>query len=184
MGTNANAIVHDHWAQVFTGEALVRLAARAGVPAGTDLGGLPLAALRGRTLGPAAWQPASALAMLPRHRTEVRGAVRAQVEAQIARARAVLQAGGTLYLTPEGHPSGCGRLLRLRQALAALSPEAPVWLAAIAYDPLRRSGPLPAMVRICRPALPADLTASLAAARPVTRSQAPSQQILAESEDR
>lgn len=152
--------------EVLTPEALRSLSGRTWLP----LGGRRLHDLRGPQLGPAAWQPASPLALREPYRSEVRAPVRARIAAQLARAREVLRGGGTLYLTAEGHPTRGGRLRRPRAALHVLAPEATPYLAALSYDPLRGRR-LSVLVRIVPPSRPDDLWGSLAAARPVTASQ-------------
>jgi 1-acyl-sn-glycerol-3-phosphate acyltransferase len=117
-------------------------------------------------------QPASLLALREPYRGEVRRAVRDRLQAQLAAAEDALGRGETVFLTPEGRITADGRLARMREALGRLVPRAHgrVYLAAISYDPFRRRR----MTMLCRlvpPAAPEDLSASLAAARPVTVSQ-------------
>ncbi len=81
-----------------------------------------------------------------------------------------VKAGATFYVTPEGDYSRDGRLHRLRRGiLDAVLPVADAWLCAIAYDPFRGRR-LSMLYRVVKPADPADLDTSLAAARPVTTS--------------
>jgi len=104
------------------------------------------------------------------HRTEVRGETRRLVDEDLARIEATLRAGGTFFLTPEGHYTTSGRILRFRDAFARLVPLADVWLAAISYDVLRGAR-LSQLYRIVRPERSNDVLSSLKAARPVTVSQ-------------
>src|SRR5581483_7778967 len=92
------------------------------------------------------------------------------VDEDLARIEATLQAGATFFLTPEGHYTTSGRMLRFRDAFARLAPLAEVWLAAISYDTLRGQR-LSQLYRIVRPEREDDILASLKAARPVTASQ-------------
>jgi hypothetical protein len=88
----------------------------------------------------------------------------------IARIVEAVREGATFYVTPEGDYSRDGRMHRLRRGiLDAVLPVAEPWLCAIAYDPFRGRR-LSMLYRVLRPADPADLDSSLAAARPVTTS--------------
>jgi 1-acyl-sn-glycerol-3-phosphate acyltransferase len=118
----------------------------------------------------AAQSPIELRMLLEPHRTEVREETRRSVDADLSRIEATLRAGATFFLTPEGHYTTDGRMLRFRDAFARLAPLADVWLAAIAYDVLRGKR-LSQLYRLMRPQSTADIVASLKAARPVTVSQ-------------
>jgi hypothetical protein len=88
--------------------------------------------------------------------------------ADVARIVDTVRAGATFYVTPEGDFSRDGSMHRMRNGIVdAVLPFADPWLCAIAYDPFRGKR-LPMLYRILRPVDPADITASLGAARPVT----------------
>ncbi|MFN2461119.1 MAG: hopanoid biosynthesis-associated protein HpnK [Candidatus Velthaea sp.] len=104
------------------------------------------------------------------YRAHVLAALRAAVDADIERIRALLHTRTTVYVTPEGDYSTDGRMMgRFKGILRRLDGVAPVWLAAVAFDPFR-SGRLPMLYRVLLPADSRDVAASLAAARPVTAS--------------
>ena len=104
------------------------------------------------------------------HRTQVRDQTRRLVDEDLARIEATLRAGGTFFLTPEGHYTTSGKMLRFRDAFVRLAPLADVWLAAISYDVLRGTR-LSQLYRLVRPERSDDIVSSLKAARPVTTSQ-------------
>lgn len=155
---------------VFTPEALVRV----GPP-------LPrrLSDLWARGRWPQDAPPVSVRALREPYRQVVRTGVRRQIEDQLAKLAEVVDAGRTLYLTPEGRMSETGQMGRFRAALARLLPHAhAVVLAATAYDPW--TGPRLAIhTRLVAPADGGDLFLSLAAARPVTLSQVLAAELLA-----
>lgn len=97
-------------------------------------------------------------------------ATRKQTESDLAGVVRVLEAGGTLYLTPEGKYTRDGRINRFRKAFELLAPLADVYLLALSYD-VFAPGRLSLLFRVVRPHDPVDLRSSLAAARPVTLSQ-------------
>ncbi|MBV9647327.1 MAG: hypothetical protein JO043_07685 [Candidatus Eremiobacteraeota bacterium] len=104
------------------------------------------------------------------HRSEVRDETRRLLNEDLGRIERTLRAGGTFFLTPEGHYTLDGSLLRFRDAFTRLAPLADIWLAAISYDVLRGRR-LSQLYRIVRPGRSDDVTSSLKAARPVTVSQ-------------
>ncbi len=104
-------------------------------------------------------------------RSQARERLRARVADQVRTLVAAMGDGETVYITPEGRMSTTGELGRFRAALDPLLASArAVILAATAYDPwaARR---LLMVTRLTAPLDPADLRASLMAARPVTVSQ-------------
>lgn len=103
------------------------------------------------------------------YRAEALAALRAGVEADVARIAAVVESGATFFVTPEGFYSTDGRMRPLKGIVTRLAPLAEVYLAAIAFDPFRGRR-LSLLYRVVPPADRADLAASLAAARPVTTS--------------
>ena len=103
------------------------------------------------------------------YRAEAVAALRAGVEADIARIADVVRAGATFFVTPEGFYSTDGRMRPLKGIVTRLVPLADVYLAAIAFDPFRGRR-LSLLYRVVPLADGADLAASLAAARPVTTS--------------
>jgi hypothetical protein len=104
------------------------------------------------------------------HRGEIVAETRALVTTDLARIEDALRAGGTMFVTPEGHYTVDGRMLRFRAVFERLAPLADVWLSPISYDVLRGER-LSQLYRLLRPAQPSDILASLKAARPVTVSQ-------------
>ncbi len=96
-------------------------------------------------------------------------ALRAGVDADIARIAGVVRRGAGFFVTPEGFYSTDGRMRPLKGIVEHLVPIASTWLAAIAFDPFRGRR-LSLLYRIVQPADPQRLAASLAAARPVTTS--------------
>jgi MFS family permease len=107
--------------------------------------------------------------LLEPHRREALVALRAGVDADIARIAGVVRRGATFFVTPEGFYSTDGRMRPLKGIVEHLVPLAAVWFAAIAFDPFRGRR-LPMLYRVVQPADPTDLATSLAAARPVTTS--------------
>jgi hypothetical protein len=104
------------------------------------------------------------------YRREALERFRATSAADIERIVDAVRAGATFYVTPEGDFSRDGRMHRMRGGITdAVLPFADAYLCAIAYDPFRGRR-LGMLYRIVRPADPADLGTSLAAARPVTTS--------------
>ncbi|MEA2666775.1 MAG: hypothetical protein QOI11_3719, partial [Candidatus Eremiobacteraeota bacterium] len=103
------------------------------------------------------------------YRGEAVAALRAGVEADVARIAAVVESGATFFVTPEGFYSTDGRMRPLKGIVTRLVPLAEVYLAAIAFDPFRGRR-LSLLYRVVPPADRDDLAASLAAARPVTTS--------------
>jgi hypothetical protein len=102
------------------------------------------------------------------YRREALEHFRVTAAADIARIVERVREGATFYVTPEGDFSRDGRMHRMRGGITeAVVPYADPWLCAIAYDPFRGRR-LGMLYRIVRPADPADIGASLAAARPVT----------------
>ncbi len=107
--------------------------------------------------------------VLEPYRREALVALRAGVDADIARIVDVVRRGATFFVTPEGFYSTDGRMRPLKGIVEHLVPLATVWFAAIAFDPFRGRR-LPLLYRVVQPAAPADLATSLAAARTVTTS--------------
>ncbi len=103
------------------------------------------------------------------YRGEAMAALRAGVDADIARIAGVVRRGAGFFVTPEGFYSTDGRMRPLKGIVEHLVPIASTWLAAIAFDPFRGRR-LSLLYRIVQPADPQRLAASLAAARPVTTS--------------
>jgi len=101
------------------------------------------------------------------YRADLLRETRRLLDEDLARIEDALRSGGTFFVTPEGHYSTDGRMLRFRAVFARLAPLADIWLAAISYDPLRGRR-LSQLYRIVRPAFADDIVASLKAARPVT----------------
>ncbi len=148
---------------VFTGDTLLRL----GIPAfGARLRDL----WRRRFLGVAqeVWPFA---ALKEPYRSELRAGLRQRVEGQIEVLTAILDNGGTLYLTPEGRYTEDGALGRLRESLMRLLSHAEnVVLSGVSYDPFA-PGRLRLLVRLVPLRKGLDLGRQLKAARPVTVSQ-------------
>ena len=107
--------------------------------------------------------------VLEPYRREVLDALRAGVDADIARIVDVVRRGATFFVTPEGFYSTDGRMRPLKGIVEHLVPLAAVWFAAIAFDPFRGKR-LSMLYRVVQPTDPHDLATSLAAARPVTTS--------------
>jgi hypothetical protein len=104
------------------------------------------------------------------HRGEIVAETRTLVAEDLARIEDAVRAGGTMFVTPEGHYTVDGRMMRFRGVFERLVPLAEVWIAAISYDPLRGRR-LSQLYRLMRPARTDDIISSLKAARPVTVSQ-------------
>ncbi len=105
------------------------------------------------------------------YRGEIRAGVRQRVEGQIDVLTAILDQGGTLYLTPEGRYTEDGALGRLRESLMRLLPHADnVVLSGVSYDPFA-PGRLRLLVRLVPLRSGLDLSRQLKAARTVTVSQ-------------
>jgi hypothetical protein len=133
------------------------------------------ATLRVDDLGAARWFDGAETAIDMRtlrepHRSEIIAETRALIATDLARIEDALRAGGTMFVTPEGHYTLDGRMLRFRAVFERLVPLAEVWLSPISYDALRGTR-LSQLYRLLRPAKPDDILASLKAARPVTVSQ-------------
>jgi 1-acyl-sn-glycerol-3-phosphate acyltransferase len=105
------------------------------------------------------------------YRSEMLAEMRDEVEHDLAGVAALLEHGGTLYLTPEGVYTKTGRLGRFRAALARLAPLAEnIYTHGISYDVF--VGPrLSQLFHLVPAADRDDLESSLKAARPVTVSQ-------------
>jgi MFS family permease len=116
--------------------------------------------------------------VLEPYRRELLTALRAGVDADVARIVDVTRRGATFFVTPEGFYSTDGRMRPLKGIVDHLVPVAQVWFAAIAFDPFRGKR-LSMLYRVVQPADPNDLAASLAAARPVTTSALLAQWLLA-----
>ena len=105
--------------------------------------------------------------VLEPYRREILDVTRAQIESDLTHFETLQRGGASIFLTPEGHYSGDGKMQRLRGALTRLAPLAEVWLTGISYDPFvgRR---LSMLYRIAKamPDVPLDL--QLKAVRPVT----------------
>lgn len=107
--------------------------------------------------------------LLEPYRREQITALRAGVDADIARIAGVVRRGATFFVTPEGFYSTDGKMRPLKGIVDHLVPLATVWFAAIAFDPFRGRR-LSMLYRIVQPVNRDDLATSLAAARPVTTS--------------
>lgn len=93
--------------------------------------------------------------------------MRRQLSADAAHFEALLSAGATVFLTPEGFYTTDGRMQPLRGILGRLRGIADVYLAGISYDPFA-AGRLGLLYRIVRERAGIPLEAQLQAARPVT----------------
>jgi hypothetical protein len=107
--------------------------------------------------------------VLEPYRREVLDAVRAGIDADVARIAGAVRGGATFFVTPEGFYSTDGRMRPLKGIVEHLVPLARVWFAAIAFDPFRGRR-LSMLYRVVEPVDRDDLATSLAAARPVTTS--------------
>jgi hypothetical protein len=104
------------------------------------------------------------------YRREALENFRTAMAADIAEVVRCVREGATFYVTPEGDMTRDGLMRPMRNGITdAVLPIADPWLCAIAYDPFRGSR-LSMLYRFVKPADPADLGTSLAAARPVTAS--------------
>lgn len=106
------------------------------------------------------------------YRLELQDAVRRDLDAQMRAIRAALQAGQTVYLTPEGRLTTNGEIGRFRgvmDQLRDLLPAVNLYCAAIAYDPLRRSR-IGMVCHLVKAPAAGDLRTALAGLRPLTRS--------------
>lgn len=104
------------------------------------------------------------------YRREELDATRSTLEEDIARMVGVVEAGGTFFITPEGHYTTTGALLPMHGLLDRLAPVSQIYLAGVSYDVFvgRRLSMLYHIVRLDDRALLRD---TLAAIRPVTVSQ-------------
>jgi hypothetical protein len=116
--------------------------------------------------------------VLEPYRRELVAALRAGVDADIARIAGVVRRGATFFVTPEGFYSTDGRMRPLKGIVEHLVPLANVWFAAIAFDPFRGRR-LSMLYRVVPFEGRGDLAAALAAARPVTTSALLAQWLLA-----
>ncbi|HEX3463907.1 MAG TPA: hypothetical protein VHS78_07670 [Candidatus Elarobacter sp.] len=116
--------------------------------------------------------------VLEPYRRELIDALRATVDADIARIVGAVRAGVTFFVTPEGFYSADGTMRPLKGIVDHLVAVATPWLAAIAFDPFRGRR-LSLLYRVLQPYDPHDLATSLAAARPVTTSALLAQWLLA-----
>jgi MFS family permease len=116
--------------------------------------------------------------VLEPYRRELVDALRAGVDADIARIAAVVRRGATFFVTPEGFYSTDGRMRALKGIVDHLVPIAQVWFAAIAFDPFRGRR-LSMLYRVVPFDGRGDLATALAAARPVTTSALLAQWLLA-----
>jgi hypothetical protein len=71
------------------------------------------------------------------YRRELLDALRASIDADVARIVGVVERGGSFFVTPEGFYSTDGRMRPLKGIVEHLVPVGDVWLAAIAFDPFR-----------------------------------------------
>jgi hypothetical protein len=134
------------------------------------LQGARLSDLWGAKFFLAGWTPVKLSQLRQPYRREAIENFRATAARDIGAIVERVRDGATFYVTPEGDYSRDGRLHRLRRGiLDEVLPVAEPWLCAIAYDPFRGKR-LSMLYRVVRPADPADLDTSLAAARPVTTS--------------
>lgn len=156
-------------AEVFTEEALQRIAP----PRPQRLSDLWA---RGRR--PQQGPLFSILSLRTPYRAEEHQALRGQIANQMQTIAEAIQAGDTVYLTPEGKMSRTGRLGPFRAVLEALLPHAEgMALAAIAYDPWagRR---MEVLLHWQNVSPEQDLPTAMLAARPVTVSQVLASQLL------
>ena len=112
------------------------------------------------------------------YRGELLAALRAGVDADIARIVDVVRRGATFFVTPEGFYSTDGRMRALKGIVDHLVPIARVWFAAIAFDPFRGRR-LSMLYRVVPFDGRGDLASALAAARPVTTSALLAQWLIA-----
>lgn len=104
------------------------------------------------------------------HRSELVAQMRANMEADLERIENVLRGGGTLYLTPEGHYTKDGRLLRFKMTLGRLRALADIYTLSLSYDPFVAKR-LSLLYRL-QPALSRDdLESAICAPRPIVVSQ-------------
>jgi MFS family permease len=145
-------------------------------PAATDR---PLTWLLRPRAFSAARRPCPLSAVREPYRGEIRAATRHRVDAQLDQVARLLEAGQTVYLTPEGAMTRDGRLGRIRYAVDRTWPLARVrHLLGVAYDPFR-PGRLRLVARLVTPTSPAfrdptppaELATWMAAVRPITFSQ-------------
>ncbi len=117
-------------------------------------------------------------ALRPPYVEEARWATRRDAEYDLERLRAVLDAGATVYLTPEGRMTTTGEVGRFRAALSRLLPHAAhLYAAAGAYE-LWAHRRLTLRVRLTPMASDAALREQLLSERPVTLSQVLAEEIL------
>jgi len=69
------------------------------------------------------------------YRSQALRATREQLEADSNNFEALVRAGATLFLAPEGFYSTDGKMQRMRGLLPRLAPLARIWLGGISYDP-------------------------------------------------
>jgi hypothetical protein len=106
--------------------------------------------------------------LLQPHRDEQVRDTRDGVRADLSRLEAALRNGASIYVTPEGHYSRDGAMLRFRGIWERLAPHAKtVYITAISYDPFvgRR---LSQLYRVVRLHDRNDVIPELRAARPIT----------------
>src|SRR5579863_1648129 len=103
-------------------------------------------------------------------RSEIVADMRANMTTDMDRIEQVLRAGGTLYLTPEGHYTKDGKMLRFKMALGRLAPLAQIYTLSVSYDPFA-STRLSLLFKVQPAADRSDLRSSLAAPRPIVVSQ-------------
>lgn len=128
----------------------------------------------------AAQEPVKLTRLREPYRGETLALTRTTFDRDVADIVAAVRSGATFYITAEGFYSTDGRMTRLKGILRHVTPIADPWLAAIAFD-VFRPGRLSMLYRIVRPLVPADLDASLAAARPLTASAVVAAFIVAQS---
>lgn len=104
-----------------------------------------------------------------KYRKEILEVTREQIDSDLAHFENLQRSGATIFLTPEGHYSGDGKVQRFRGALSRLAPLARIWLAGISYDPFvgRR---LSMLYRIAPAEGDAPLELQIKRTRPVTTS--------------
>ncbi len=104
------------------------------------------------------------------YRHEELEATRTTLEEDFARMVGVVRAGGTFFLTPEGHYTTTGALLPMHGILDKLAPISDIYLAGVSYDVFvgGRLSMLYHIVKLERRELLRDTLASI---RPVTVSQ-------------
>jgi 1-acyl-sn-glycerol-3-phosphate acyltransferase len=104
------------------------------------------------------------------YRSEIVADMRKHMDEDMARIEDVLRGGGTLYLTPEGHYTTDGRMIRFKMALGRLAGLGKIYTLSVSYDPFVAKR-LSMLYRV-QPILDrSDFRSSLAAPRAIVVSQ-------------